>query len=355
VGISAHRNGVLAEKIIREFSVSHVATGPHLPSRDWREKFPGIKFCSPEELVALEGVDRVILALPGLAALRPLLAAIRANKTIALANKESVVAAGHLIHRELEASGAKILPVDSEANGIFRCVESSLAGIFRRVETVRKVWLTASGGPFFGFTGDQLARVTVDDALRHPLWSMGRKITVDSATLANKALEEVEASWLYGLAAEQLEVVIHREGLIHALVEFCDGSTLAAMHPPSMEFPLAHCLHHPEKKICALPAIDFLRIPPLSFAPPDRENFPCLALGESAMRAGQSGPCDFNAADEAAVLAFLDQRISFSRIPGVIERVLERMDRVELPSLEAVEARQEEICRRVREWVGGNP
>jgi 1-deoxy-D-xylulose-5-phosphate reductoisomerase len=293
----------------------------------------------------------VILALPGMAALRPLFAAIRAGKTIALASKEALVAAGHLIGPELEKSGARILPIDSEHSAIFRCLAP--CDTFRRRGDVGKIWLTASGGPLWDADAERMKGATPADVLRHPIWKMGRKVSIDSATMANKGLEEMEAAWLYGLCPEEVGVLVQRESLVHGLVEFRDGTTLAALHPPSMEFPIAHCLNYPNCPPQPRPALDFSKISHLRFCPPNREKFPCLALAEAALRSGKSAPCDFNAADESAVAAFLAGRIPFPAIPEIIGEALSAGSPLELPSLEAVEARHGEICRRIGERLGG--
>jgi 1-deoxy-D-xylulose-5-phosphate reductoisomerase len=248
--------------------------------------------------------------------LLPTLAAIRAGKAVALANKETMVMAGALVTAEAARCGIEILPVDSEHSAIFQ----ALAG--QRGEDVRRLILTASGGPFWDTPSDRLARVTREDALRHPNWSMGPKITIDSATLMNKGLEVIEAHWLFGIPADRIDVVIHRQSVVHSMVEFCDGSVLAQMGVADMRGPIAYAMSHPRRLPLPLAPLDVVGRGALTFEAPDASRFPCLGHGYTALRAGGTMPAALNAANEEAVGAFLDGRIGFLVIAETIERVL---------------------------------
>ena len=283
------------------------------------------------EAAALPGADTVVTAVVGIAGLRPTLAAVRAGKRIALANKETLVCAGELVMDEAEEHGAEIVPVDSEHSALFQCLQ----GCRDRGE-VRRLILTASGGPFFGWSREALAAVTPEQALRHPNWSMGAKITVDSATLMNKGLEFIEAMRLYRMPPEKISIVIHRESIIHSLVEYCDHAVLAQLGAPDMRLPIQYAFTWPER--CPGPAqpLDLLTCPSLTFQPPDEAAFPCLGLALSAARTGGTATAALNGANEAAVGRFLAGELSF---PGIAERVglaLERLPVVQSPSLEDI-------------------
>ncbi|MDR0679365.1 MAG: 1-deoxy-D-xylulose-5-phosphate reductoisomerase [Puniceicoccales bacterium] len=345
LGLSVHRNLAAAERMIGEFSPKFLAvTG--LSEKEFPKRLP-VRHLPICELAGLEEADYVVVAVPGPAALRPLLAAIAADRRIILANKESIVTAGAIVRDALFRSRALLLPADSEHCGIFQCLsgEVNFRGVFRRSESLRKVWLTASGGPFWDWDRERLGRASAGEALRHPNWSMGARISVDSATLANKGMEEIEAGWLYGLLPEEIGVLVHRRCLVHGIVEFCDGSLLAQISPTSMAFPLTYCLHYPHRRPTGERPLDLQFFSEWNFCSPDRERFPCLAIAEEAFRRGQSAPCDFEAADRVAVEAFLSKKIGFGAIPQLIEEVLVRRAPVPLVDPDAVEARQEEVQR----------
>ncbi len=291
----------------------------------------GIELLAGEEsLCQLAGdvdSDIVLNAVVGFPGLAPALAAASAGKTIALANKESLVAGGHLIMPAVKAGGAVLVPVDSEHSAIFQCLHG------QDREAVAKLILTASGGPFYGFGREELERVTAGDALKHPNWSMGPKISVDSATLMNKGLEVIEAHWLFGVSYEKIEVIIHRESIIHSMVEFVDGSTLAQLGAPDMKVPIQYALTFPERRPGQAPRLSWRELPPLHFDAPDTATFPCLGLAFLAGRAGGSLPAVLNAANEAAVAAFLAGRCSFLDIPRIIEEVMNKHNIVWNPSL----------------------
>ena len=261
--------------------------------------------------------DIVLNAIVGAAGLDATIAALEAGKRVALANKESLVLAGELVTAAARRGGGEIVPIDSEHSAILQCI----AG--RSRDDIRRVILTASGGPFRGWTREQLANVTVDDALRHPTWHMGRKITVDSATLANKALVVIEAHFLFGLPYDRIEVVVHPQSVVHSMVEFVDGSVIAQLGAPSMELPVLYSLTHPDRIVdAATPRFDPVSCSPLTFEPVADDEFPALRLGVRAAQAGGAAPAVFNAANEAAVALFLDGRLRFPRIVEAIESAI---------------------------------
>jgi 1-deoxy-D-xylulose-5-phosphate reductoisomerase len=267
---------------------------------------------------ARSGADLVVSAIVGAAGLEPSLAAIESGIDVALANKETLVAAGELVMSAVARHGVNLFPVDSEHSAIFQ----SLAG--HRKHDVRRLILTASGGPFRNFTAAQLERVTPADALNHPNWSMGRKITIDSATMMNKGLEVIEAHWLFELPADKIAVHIHPESIVHSMVEYVDGAVIAQLGIPDMKTPIALALSWPERLPLELPPLDLCRLGRLHFAEPDLDRFPCLALAYRALRCGGTTPAALNAANEVAVAAFLEQRLAFTAIPRVIATVLDR-------------------------------
>jgi 1-deoxy-D-xylulose-5-phosphate reductoisomerase len=280
------------------------------------------------------------VAVVGTLGLEPALAAIAAGKDLALASKEILVLAGPFVMAAARQHGVRILPVDSEHNAVFQCLEGHPAA------AVRRIVLTASGGAFRDWPAERLAQATPADALRHPNWSMGPKITVDSATLANKGLELIEAQHLFGLRPEQCGAVLHPQSIVHCLVEFTDGAMLAQLCPPSMTFPIQHALLHPERAPGTEPALSLERAFGLEFRPVDEARFPMLRLAREAMVAGGAAPAIYNAANEVAVAAFLAGRLPFLAIPRVVETVLEEMPTLPSPDLSAVLAADAEARRR---------
>lgn len=271
----------------------------------------------------------VVSSLVGAVGLRPTLAAIKAGRDIAFANKEVLVVAGEVVTREAVRSGARLLPVDSEHNAIFQCLEG------RDRATVKRIILTASGGPFRELPREKFAQVTRDDALKHPTWQMGAKITIDSATLMNKGLEVIEARWLFGLTAGQISVVIHPQSVIHSMVELIDGSVIAELAIPDMAIPVAYALAFPERlPLTHLRPLSLVDCATLTFEHPDMERFPCLRLAYDALAAGGTMPVCLNAANEELVAAFLDRRVGFSDIPRHIEGVMQRHPNAAARSLE---------------------
>ncbi|HXB03142.1 MAG TPA: 1-deoxy-D-xylulose-5-phosphate reductoisomerase [Opitutaceae bacterium] len=337
VAIAAARNAEPLARIARDFNVRHVALFDDTAYTRAREQnlFPaGTQLRggagSLVELAQLPEADLVLVAVVGTAGLQPALAALAAKKDLALASKEILVLAGKFVMAAARASGSRLLPVDSEHNAVFQC----LAG--HDVAHAARVTLTASGGAFRDLPASALAHVTVADALKHPNWSMGPKITVDSATLANKGLELIEAQWLFGLRPAQLQAVLHPQSIVHCLVEFTDGTMLAQLAPPSMTFPIQHALLFPERAPGVDAPVDLQKLFSLEFRPLDETRYPCLRLARETMEAGGGASAIFNAANEVAVAAFLDGRASFLAIPRIIEQTLQNVANFEPADLAAV-------------------
>jgi 1-deoxy-D-xylulose-5-phosphate reductoisomerase len=275
------------------------------------------------EAVTAEACDTVVAAIVGAAGLDSTLAAARAGKRVLLANKEAVVMAGALLLAALREGGGELIPIDSEHNAIFQCLPAARPDLGRA--GVRRVLLTASGGPFRGRTRAELSGITPEQACAHPNWSMGRKISVDSATLMNKGLEVIEAHWLFGARAEQIEVVVHRQSIVHSLVEYVDGSVLAQLGNPDMRTALAHALAWPERVEAGVAALNLMQIARLDFEAPDRDTFRCLDLAYRALAAGGTAPTILNAANEIAVAAFLERTLPFLAISELIEATLTKV------------------------------
>jgi len=277
-----------------------------------------------EQVAALPETQYVMAAIVGAAGLRPTLAAARSGKRVLLANKESLVMAGALFMRAVAEHGAELLPIDSEHNAVFQCLPAGFGAGLQQVG-VERILLTASGGPFRDWTRERLASVTPEQACAHPVWSMGRKISVDSATLMNKGLEVIEACWLFGASPDRIQVVVHPQSVIHSLVQYRDGSVLAQLGNPDMRTPIAHALAWPERLESGVAALDLVGIGRLEFQDPDPVRFPCLDLAYQAARAGQSAPAVLNAANEVAVDAFLARRIAFLGIAQLVDRTLQAL------------------------------
>lgn len=270
------------------------------------------------QVVQMKPIDMVLTALVGYAGLRPTIAALEAGKAIALANKETLVVAGELITTLAKEKNAPILPVDSEHSAIFQC----LSGTWNN--SVEKIWLTASGGPFRTKTPGELATVTKEQALRHPNWNMGAKVTIDSASMMNKGFEMIEARWLFNLPPEQIEIVVHPQSIVHSMVQFEDGAVLAQLGLPDMKLPIAYALSYPKRLKTAAPRLDFRQYASLTFEEPDMERFRNLAYAFEAIRKGGNMPCILNAANEIAVSAFLEDRAGFLQMSDVIARTMEK-------------------------------
>ncbi|MBS1546177.1 MAG: 1-deoxy-D-xylulose-5-phosphate reductoisomerase [Bacteroidetes bacterium] len=353
--LTAGRNAELLIAQAKEFNPNAVVIGDGSRFAEVRDAlFPrGIKVfagtAALEQAVAMEGIDIVLTAMVGYAGLRPTLAAIEAGKPIALANKETLVVAGDLVTRAARTKGVNIYPVDSEHSAIFQC----LAGEWDN--PVEKVVLTASGGPFRGKSRAALAAVTREQALKHPNWDMGAKITIDSASLMNKGLEAIEAKWLFSLKPEQIEIIVHPQSIVHSLVQFRDGSMKAQLGLPDMKLPIQYALAYPQRLATDWPRFDFTQYPSLTFEPPDLEAFPNLGLALEAMRRGGNAPCVLNAANEVAVEAFLQGKTSF---PGMSDMVADRLAKatfVASPTLDDLEASDAETRLAARESLKTTP
>jgi 1-deoxy-D-xylulose-5-phosphate reductoisomerase len=288
-----------------------------------------------EQVAAASEVDVVMAAIVGAAGLKPTLAAARAGKRILLANKEALVMAGEVFMTTIRASGSVLLPIDSEHNAVFQSLPPRFAGDFAG-GGVRRILLTASGGPFRNATPERLATVTPEEACAHPNWSMGRKISVDSATMMNKGLEVIEAHWLFSAGADRIDVVIHPQSVIHSLVDYIDGSVLAQLGNPDMRTPIAHALAWPERIDSGVAPLDLFAVAQLNFERPDPQRFPCLGLAYRALHTEGNAPAVLNAANEMAVAAFLDRRLPFTGIPAVIEHALDAVPTAPASTLDEV-------------------
>ncbi|HET7023292.1 MAG TPA: 1-deoxy-D-xylulose-5-phosphate reductoisomerase [Xanthobacteraceae bacterium] len=320
--VSANKNAAALAAVARELGARFAAIGDPAAYGELKSALSGtgIKAAAGESGL-LEAAERpaqwVIGAITGAAGLKPTLAAAERGAIVALANKETLVCAGALFMRRAAAAGATVLPVDSEHNALFQAMSGS------RREDVRRVILTASGGPFRTASAEAVQRATVEQALKHPNWSMGAKITIDSATLMNKGLELIEAHHLFALAPEQIDVLVHPQSIIHSLVEFCDGSLIAQLGSPDMRIPIAYCLAWPERMAGPAPRLDLARAATLTFEEPDLARFPALTLARRALEAGGALPTILNAANEVAVAEFLARRLNFAGIPALVEATLE--------------------------------
>lgn len=343
LGISAGKNIQKLEEQVREFSPRLVAVWDENAAQELAQKIQDTDtkvvagMDGLLELAAMPDTEILVTAIVGMLGIRPTIEAIRAGKDIALANKETLVTAGHLIIPMAKEYGVKILPVDSEHSAIFQ----SLNG--ERQNRIAKILLTASGGPFRGKKREELEQVTLEDALKHPNWSMGRKITVDSATLVNKGLEVMEAKWLFGVELEQIQVVVHPQSVIHSMVEYEDGAVIAQLGMPDMRLPIQYALYYPNRRSLSGKRLNFYELGSLTFEEPDMETFQGLFLAMKAMKAGGNMPTVFNAANERAVAMFLEKKIGFWNIPEIIEASMEHVDFRENPSLEKILSTEQEV------------
>ncbi|MDO8464322.1 MAG: 1-deoxy-D-xylulose-5-phosphate reductoisomerase [Gallionella sp.] len=304
-----------------------------------------------EQVSVLPEVDTVMAAIVGAAGLRPTLAAARTGKKILLANKETLVMAGNVFMDAVRASGSILLPIDSEHNAIFQVLPRGYNGDLA-ANGVRRILLTASGGPFRNTPLDELHSITPEQACAHPNWVMGRKISVDSASMMNKGLEVIEAHWLFNAGADDIQVVVHPQSVIHSLVEYVDGSVLAQLGNPDMRTPIAYGLAYPERIDSGVALLDLFKVATMNFFAPDFERFPCLALAYQALRAAGTAPAILNAANEVAVAAFLDKQISFLSIPHVIEAVLDTLPVSAVVNLDDVLGADDEARRAAQQQIG---
>lgn len=333
VGLAAGKNMELLAEQIAEFRPEFIGCPPLNGDIERLKHIVDIKhrLLPLDEIAASAEVDIAVMATSGNAGLKPTLAALRAGRNIALANKESLVSAGEMLTREAKKSGARILPVDSEHSAIWQCLSGEH-------QEAARIILTASGGPFRQFSLEQLAEVTVAQALQHPSWQMGQKVTIDSATLMNKGLEVIEAHWLFTMPYDRIDVLVHPQSIIHSMVEFIDGSIKAQLSYPDMRLPIQYALSYPERfSNPGLPRIDWNQVKSLDFESPDCGKFPCLRLAVEAGRKGGTYPAVLCAADEVAVELFLDGRLRFVDIAGAIERTLEQHLPIAKPTLEEIE------------------
>lgn len=351
--LAANRSAYRLSELALEFRPAYVAladASQHLQLRTLL-KGTGIRVLAGLEgvceCVSLKEVDLVVGAATGVAGLRPVLRALEAGKVLALANKETLVAAGHLAMATARRSGAEIIPVDSEHAAVFQCLEHGS----RHVE---KIILTASGGPFWQRDPNTFDAVTPEEALNHPNWSMGRKVTIDSATMMNKGLEVIEARWLFDLDANQLDVLVHPQSIVHSMVVFTDGSAKAQLSRPDMRLPIQYALSYPERWPLPLGRVDWTCKQQLAFMPPDLKAFPCLRLAYEALEAQGNAPAILNAANEAAVELFLNRRLPFTGIPRVIELAVDRLATSEELNYEALVELDQEVRRLVERFVNRN-
>ncbi len=351
VGLSAARDHVTLVKQALEHGVGRVAlSDPDAAARAAEAWTGGEVLAGPDGLVRLvaeSGADLVLNAIVGSAGLGPTIVALTEGIDVALANKESLVVGGELVTALAEATGAQLLPIDSEHTAMHHLLTGEPPGALERLV------ITASGGPFRGRTREELAHVTVEEALKHPTWTMGGKITIDSATLMNKGLELMEAHHLFGTPYDRIDVVVHPQSIVHALVQLCDGSTKAHMGYPDMRVAIGYALHHPDRADLPIPALDLVQLGKLEFAAPDLEAFPCLRLAREAAAAGGTAPCALNAANEVAVHAFLHGRLRFTGIPAVIESVLDTLGASRVHDFEALYVTDSEARELAGELIEG--
>jgi 1-deoxy-D-xylulose-5-phosphate reductoisomerase len=347
VGLAAGKNVELLAEQVARFRPALVSVQDEAAAARLRELVaPGPEILAGRAgalAVATASVELVVSAMVGVVGLEPTLAAIRAGLPVALANKETLVAAGPLVMNLARVRGVPLIPVDSEHSAIFQALQGQ-----HRAD-IRCLWLTASGGPFRSWKADRLERATAAQALKHPNWSMGPKITIDSATLMNKALEVIEASVLFGLPVDQIGVYVHPQSIVHSLVEFVDGSVIAQMGVPDMRLPIAYALNYPRRLPLNSPPLDLCRIARLTFETPDKTRFPGLALGYAAARTGGTMPAVLNAANEVAVAAFLEGRLRFPEISRVVARTMEAHEACDLTDLGQVLA----VNRWARDFAAG--
>lgn len=349
--LTANKNADLLIKQAVEFQPNAVVIGNESEYEyvtDALKNYPVKVFAGRDaicQVVQMESVDLVLTAMIGYSGLKPTISAINAGKDLALANKETLVVAGELIVRMIQEKGVRIIPVDSEHSAIFQC----LAG--EADNKIEKIYLTASGGPFRNYSIDDLKNAPVKEALNHPNWNMGEKISIDSATMMNKGLEAIEARWLFGVDAGQIEIVIHPQSVIHSLVQFCDGSIKAQMGRPDMRLPILYALGYPKRMESDFPRFSFADYPKLTFEQADIKKFRNLALSFEAMHRGGNIPCALNAANEAVVDAFLHEKVGFMEMSDIIEKVMNTISFIKKPGIEDMEETNLESYRLAEEHI----
>ena len=343
VALAAGSNVDLMEKQVREFQPKVVAMWTEKAANDLQERISDLPtkvlygMDGLLEIAVLEEISVLVTAIVGMIGIRPTIAAIKAGKDIALANKETLVCAGHIIMPLAKECGVSILPVDSEHSAIFQSMNGEPKN------RINKILLTASGGPFRGKTREELAAMRVEDALKHPNWSMGRKITIDSSTLVNKGLEVMEAKWLFDVDLDQIQVVVHPQSIIHSMVEYVDGAVIAQLGVPDMKLPIQYALFYPDRKVMNEKKLDFFELANMTFEKPDTETFTGLKLAYEASRIGGSMPTVYNAANEKAVALFLDRKISYLQITELIEQCMKHHKLIECPDVDQILATEAEV------------
>jgi len=337
VALSAGTNVELLEKQVREFQPSFVSMADEKTLSELKVRLSdmsGIEYgYGMDGLIhaaTISGAEIVVTAVVGMMGIVPTIEAINAGKDIALANKETLVTAGHIIMKLAADKGVRILPVDSEHSAIFQCLNGE------RENKIHKILLTASGGPFRGRTIEQMKNIQVEDALKHPNWTMGRKITIDSSTMVNKGLEVMEARWLFGVELNQVQVVVQPQSVIHSMVEFEDGAVMAQLGTPDMRLPIQYALYYPERRFLDTQHLDFWKLRQITFEEPDMENFRGLALAYEAGRRGGNVPTMFNAANELAVAMFLDRKIKYLDIIDIIEQTMTNIEYIDNPDVKQI-------------------
>ena len=347
LGLAAGNNIRLLEEQIREFHPKLAAVWTEEKAKELREN---VKDLSVKVVSGMEGLIEVatiaeseilVTAIVGMIGIRPTIEAIKAGKDIALANKETLVTAGHIIMPLAKANNVAILPVDSEHSAIFQSLQGSHEG------ALHKILLTASGGPFRGRTRQELENIQVEDALKHPNWEMGRKITIDSSTLVNKGLEVIEAKWLFDVNMEQIEVVVHPQSIIHSMVEYVDGAIIAELGTPDMKLPIQYALYYPERRFLPGERVNFATLSQLTFEKPDMDTFNGLRLAIEAGNAGGSLPTVFNAANERAVSKFLERKIKYLEIPEIIETCTRSHTNIKNPTVEQILQTEQEVYEQI--------
>ena len=347
VGLAAGNNIRLLEEQIREFHPKTAAVWSEERAKELREKVKDVdvKVVSGMEglieLSVMEESEILVTAIVGMIGIRPTIEAIKAGKDIALANKETLVTAGHIIMPLAKKHRVSILPVDSEHSAIFQSLQGG------QEKALHKILLTASGGPFRGKTKEELSNIQVEDALKHPNWEMGRKITIDSSTLVNKGLEVIEAKWLFDVSFDQIEVVVHPQSIIHSMVEYVDGAIIAQLGTPDMKLPIQYALYYPERRFLPGERLDFAKLSQLTFEKPDMETFYGLRLAFEAGRAGGSLPTVFNAANELAVSKFLERKIKYLEIPEIIEYCMQKHTIIGNPSVDEILQTEQEVYEQI--------
>ena len=351
VGLSAGRNIALFQKQVAEFCPKIISLEREEDAAEFHRIFPD---CSSEIFHGQEGAeavarveenDIVVSAITGINGLRPTLGAVQAGKRVALANKESMVVAGPLILETASQTGSQIIPVDSEHSGVFQCLAKE------EQDHVKKVILTASGGPFFRLSAEEMKNKTLDEALKHPRWKMGKKVTIDSATLMNKGLELIEARWLFGLDPEQLDILIHPQSIVHSLVEMRDGSVLAQMSLTDMKIPIQYALTYPDREESLLPPLDLSQVRTLEFYEIDNQRFPLVKLARKALEEGGSTSVALNTANEVAVEAFIEGKIPFSDIAKIVTKTVESHHKRKMKGLEEIFDIDRETKKRTRNLI----